>query len=84
VAIPNSMTSIESNAFQSCTGLTSVTIGSGVTSIGGSAFLICPNLLSIYIKGNAPNLGTTEFTSNSKSNVYYRSGAAQFFFCKIF
>ena len=74
VAIPNSVTSIESNAFQSCTGLTSVTIGSGVTSIGGSAFLTCPNLLSIYIKGNAPALGTTVFTSNSKSNVYYRSG----------
>jgi hypothetical protein len=51
-----------------------VTIGSGVTSIGGSAFLTCPNLLSIYIKGNAPALGTTVFTSNSRSNVYYRSG----------
>ena len=74
VAIPNSVTSIGSNAFQSCTGLTSVTIGSGVTSIGTSAFLTCPNLLSIYIKGNAPALGTTVFTSNSRSNVYYRSG----------
>ena len=74
MTIPNSVTSIGTYAFQGCTGLTSVTIGSGVTSIGTGAFLTCPNLLSIYIKGNAPALGTTVFTSNSKSNVYYRSG----------
>jgi hypothetical protein len=74
VTIPNSVTSIGSQSFYGCTGLTSVTIGSGATSIGTSAFLTCPNLLSIYIKGNAPALGTTVFTSNSKSNVYYRSG----------
>ena len=74
VTIGSGVTSIESQAFQGCTGLTSVTIGSGATSIGTSAFLTCPNLLSIYIKGNAPALGTTVFTSNSKSNVYYRSG----------
>jgi hypothetical protein len=74
VTIPNSVTSIGIEAFYGCTGLTSVTIGSGATSIGTSAFLTCPNLLSIYIKGNAPTLGTTVFTSNSKSNVYYRSG----------
>ena len=74
VTIPNSVTSIGIEAFYGCTGLTSVTIGSGATSIATSAFLTCPNLLSIYIKGNAPTLGTTVFTSNSKSNVYYRSG----------
>ena len=72
--IGSGVTSIGNSAFYGCTSLTSVTIGSGVTSIGGSAFLTCPNLLSIYIKGNAPTLGTTVFTSNSKSNVYYRSG----------
>ncbi len=74
VTIGSGVTSIGGQAFQSCTGLTSVTIGSGVTSIGTSAFLTCPNLLSIYIKGNAPTLGSTVFTSNSKSNVYYRPG----------
>jgi len=72
--IGNSVNSIGSSAFQSCTGLTSATIGNSVNSIETSAFLTCPNLLSIYIKGNAPALGATVFTSNSKSNVYYRSG----------
>ena len=73
-AIPNSVTSIGSSAFSNCTGLTGVTIGNSVTSIGSSAFGACPNLLSIYIKGNAPTLDATVFTSNLRSNVYYRSG----------
>ena len=36
--IPNSVTSIGGSAFYLCSGLTSVTIGSGVVSIGYSAF----------------------------------------------
>jgi len=38
------VTSIGNNAFYGCTGLTSVTIGSGVRNIGGSAFAKCPEL----------------------------------------
>jgi len=73
-AIGNSVASIGNSAFSNCTGLTGVTIGNSVASIGNGAFLACPNLLSIYIKGNAPTLDATVFTSNLRSNVYYRSG----------
>ena len=73
-AIGNSVASIGNSAFSDCTGLTGVTIGNSVASIGNGAFLACPNLLSIYIKGNAPTLDATVFTSNLRSNVYYRLG----------
>ena len=43
-----SVTSIGSSAFESCSGLTSVTIGNGVTSIGDRAFYYCYKLLDVY------------------------------------
>ena len=42
------MTSIGENAFQDCSGLTSVTIGSGIKYIGLSAFANCKNLEEVY------------------------------------
>ena len=42
--IPNSVTSIGSNAFSNCTGLTSVSIGKNVTEIGNSAFAGCKDI----------------------------------------
>ena len=41
VTIPDSVTSIEEDAFSGCTRLTSVTIPDSVTSIGEDAFYGC-------------------------------------------
>jgi len=41
LVIPNSVTSIEENTFQGCTGLTTVTIPNSVTSIGNNSFFYC-------------------------------------------
>ena len=47
--IPNSVTSIENNAFAGCNSLTSVTIGNSVSFIGNFAFYMCRNLTSVNI-----------------------------------
>ncbi len=47
--IPNSVTSIRDNAFEDCTGLTSIAIPNSVTAIGPSAFSQCTGLTSINI-----------------------------------
>ncbi len=48
LVIPDSVTSIASDAFRSC-NLTSVTIPDSVTSIGGAAFYCCSSLTGVYI-----------------------------------
>ncbi len=55
--IPNSVTSI-GNAFNNCTHLTSVTIGSGVTNIVSYAFESCSSLTAITV---------------DPANLFYRS-----------
>ena len=52
-AIPDSVTSIDSAAFNSCTGLTSLVLPDSVTSIDGSAFYDCMSLADVYYTGSA-------------------------------
>ena len=59
--IPNSVTSIGSYAFISCSGLTSVTIPKSVTSIGEGAFFHCDGLTSITIPNSVTSIGKVAF-----------------------
>ena len=61
ITIPNSVTSIEREAFRDCTGLTNVTIGNSVTSIGNYAFYNCTGLTSITIPNNVTSIGLCAF-----------------------
>lgn len=52
---------IESNAFASCSSLTSLTIGNRVTSIGSSAFSGCTGLTFVTIPNNVMSIGDNAF-----------------------
>ena len=55
------VTSIETEAFVNCTGLTSITIPESVTTIGDNAFRSCFGLTSITILSSVISIGTDAF-----------------------
>ena len=57
------VTSIGDGAFDSCPGLTSVTIPNSVTSIGDYAFYLCSGLTSITIPNSVTSIGEAAFAS---------------------
>ena len=59
--IPNSVTSIGTEVFYGCSGLTSVTIPNSVTSIGQSAFYGCSGLTSVTIPNSVTFIGQSAF-----------------------
>jgi len=54
--IPDDVTNIDNNAFEECTGLTTVTIPAGVTRIGGRAFYGCSGLTTVTIGSGVTNI----------------------------
>ncbi len=66
ITIPSTLggypvTTIGDWAFNGCTGLTSITIGSSVTSIGDYAFSCCTNLSGIWVDENNPNYCSDQY-----------------------
>ena len=63
--IPDSVTSIGSDAFSGCKGLTSIVIPDSVTSIGSDAFSGCKGLTSITIPDSVTSIGNSAFSGCS-------------------
>ena len=61
LTIPEGVSTIKDNVFDSCEGLTSVAIVDGVTSIGKRAFYKCTNLAKISIPKSLNNIGSNAF-----------------------
>lgn len=69
--IPNTVTSIDKNAFKGC-GIITVTIPESVTSIGNGAFKNCSNLASVTVLATTPpTLGTSAFDNNASGRKIY-------------
>ena len=64
-----SVTSIGSEAFRGCSGLTSVTIPNSVTSIGDYAFSGCSGLTSVTIPNSVTSIGSGAFCACSLTSV---------------
>lgn len=61
ITIPDSATTIDYKAFDSCTSLVEVSVGSGVKSIGEEAFIYCDKLANINIPDSVTEIGVRAF-----------------------
>lgn len=78
LVIPDGVTAIGSNTFESCTSLTSITIPEGVTEIYYCAFLGCYNLTSLTIPASVTSIKSDAFVYCDKlKEVKYTGTKAQ-------
>jgi len=65
ITLPNSVTSIGTDAFFGCRGLTTITLPNSITSIGNDAFDACSGLNTLTLPNSITSIGTTAFANCS-------------------
>ena len=79
LVIPSNVTNLEGWAVSGCSGLSSVTIGSGVRAIGERNFADCPSLATISIPASVEFVGSGSFTGcDALSSISVASGNARY------
>ena len=74
--VPSNVPSIGAGAFQSCGGLTSVTIGGSLTCIPVSAFTACFSLTNVMIGNGVTSIGDYAFSGCDWLRAVYFQGNA--------
>ena len=89
VTIPNTVTTIDNEAFRGFKTITNITIPSGVTSIGNFAFYECYNLTNLTLPSVLTSIGSQAFyTCTSLTHISIPAsvtsiGASAFASCRI-
>jgi hypothetical protein len=68
--IPDSVLSIDSNAFAKCANLTSVTIPSSILRINNNTFWLCRVLKTVTFMGVIPTIGNNNFGASTDTVLY--------------
>ena len=72
--LPNSVTSIDHEAFRNCDSLTEIVIPDSVTSIGDYAFYYCTSLTEIILPDSVTSIGSYAFAFCRSLNwIYFQS-----------
>lgn len=61
MTLPNSIIEIEEDAFNMCTGLTSITLPNSLTTIGEEAFKDCSGLTNVNFGNSVASIGDNAF-----------------------
>ena len=61
VTIPGTVTVIGNNAFEFCSGLSSVTLGTGISDIGAFSFFGCESLKEVILPSSVRQIGIEAF-----------------------
>lgn len=77
VVLPDGLTAVGANSFNTCRTLKSVVIPSGCSAINGAAFASCTALQSVTIPASVTSIGNNAFMSCTALTTVYYGGSKE-------